>query len=154
MQLVKEGAVGSQIAVIPLDKIPSAIREIQKTAVEETRLCVPMLFCQDVIHGYQTVFPIPLAWSCSFNPELIKKAQQVAAKEASPVGIGLGFSPMADIAHYSRWGRISEGAGEDPYFGCIIAKAHVPYPNQTTLRHVLNIILDVITILANSMKQH
>ncbi|KAK8885523.1 hypothetical protein M9Y10_040972 [Tritrichomonas musculus] len=125
LQLVKEGAVGSQIAVIPLDKIPKILRETQRIAVEESRLGIPMLFCQDVIHGYQTVFPIPLGWSCSFNPELIKKAQQIAAKEASSIGISLGFSPMVDIAHDPRWGRISEGAGEDPYLGSLIAKAHV-----------------------------
>lgn len=124
-KLVKDGAVGSQIAVIPLKDIPRVIREMQKIAVEESRLGIPMLFCQDVIHGYQTVFPIPLAWSCSFNPELIKKCQQIAAKEASTVGIGLGFSPMVDIAHDGRWGRIAEGAGEDPYLGSLIAKAHV-----------------------------
>lgn len=133
-------AVGSNLDVVPVEKLieegktgtlifignnPGKIFHLQKLAVEKSRLGIPLMFAQDVIHGYQTVFPIPLAWSCSFNPELIKEAVRVSAKEASSVGLMYAFSPMVDIARDPRWGRVSEGAGEDPFLGAQIAKAQV-----------------------------
>ena len=123
--LIKEGRVGSQIMIFNSKEMLSHARENQRIAVEESRLGIPLIICQDVIHGYQTVFPIPLGWSASWNPSLIKDAQRVAAKEASTCGIALGFSPMVDIAHDPRWGRVSEGAGEDPFLGAEIARAHI-----------------------------
>ncbi|OPJ62520.1 beta-glucosidase BglX [Clostridium chromiireducens] len=133
-------AVGSNSEVIPIEKLiqegktgslifignnPGKIFYLQKLAVEKSRLGIPLMFAQDVIHGYQTVFPIPLAWSCSFNPELIKEAVRISAKEASAVGLMYAFSPMVDISRDPRWGRVSEGAGEDPFLGAQIAKAQV-----------------------------
>lgn len=101
------------------------IREKQQIAVEKSRLHIPLLFGLDVIHGYETTFPIPLALSTSWNPELVEKATRVAATEASIDGINWVFSPMVDICHDARWGRIAEGAGEDPFLGGEIAKALV-----------------------------
>ena len=124
-ELIRKGQIGSQIMIFPSKEMAANARINQKIAVEESRLGIPLIICQDVIHGYQTVMPIPLAWSCSWNPEKIEESQRVAAKEASTVGISLAFSPMVDIAHDPRWGRVSEGAGEDPYLGSEIAKAHV-----------------------------
>ena len=125
LDLIRQGRVGSQIMIFPTREMCANARLNQKTAVEESRLGIPIIICQDVIHGYQTVMPVPLAWSCSWNPEKVKEAQRVAAKEASTVGISLGFSPMVDIGHDPRWGRVVEGAGEDPFLGCALAKAHV-----------------------------
>jgi beta-glucosidase len=101
------------------------IKEAQKVAVERSRLKIPLLFGMDVIHGYETIFPIPLAMSCSWDMNLIKKSAQIAAQEASADGINWTFSPMVDIARDPRWGRISEGSGEDPYLGSQVAKAMV-----------------------------
>ena len=104
---------------------PDKVREIQKIAVEESRLKIPLIFGLDVIHGYETTFPIPLALSCSWDMQAVEQSAQVAAKEASADGICWTFSPMVDIARDPRWGRIAEGAGEDPYLGGQIAKAMV-----------------------------
>ncbi|OHT04394.1 hypothetical protein TRFO_28100 [Tritrichomonas foetus] len=123
--LIRNGDIGSQILIHPVNHMIENAKLHQKIAVEESRLGIPLIFCMDVIHGYQTIFPIPLAWSCSWNPEQIKKAQQIAAKEAATVGISLAFSPMVDIAHDARWGRVAESAGEDPFLGSAIARAHV-----------------------------
>lgn len=119
---IKKGEIGSTIT---LGMDVHTIRNLQKIAVEESRLGIPLFFCQDVIHGYQTIFPIPLGWSCSWNPELIEKAVRVSAVEATSTGIMYAFSPMLDIARDPRWGRVSEGGGEDPYLGAQIAKAQV-----------------------------
>ena len=100
-------------------------RAVQKVAVEESRLKIPMIFGMDVIHGYQTVFPIPLGLSCSWDMDLVEKSASIAAQEASADGICWTFSPMVDIARDPRWGRIAEGSGEDAYLGSQIAKAMV-----------------------------
>jgi beta-glucosidase len=101
------------------------IKEVQKIAVERSRLKIPLLFGMDVIHGYETTFPIPLGLSCTWDMNLIKRSAQIAAQEASADGINWTFSPMVDISRDPRWGRISEGSGEDPYLGSQIAKAMV-----------------------------
>ncbi len=98
---------------------------LQKIAVEQSRLHIPLAFAADVIHGYHTIFPVPLAQSCSWDPELAEKAARIAALEASSDGLNWTFAPMVDIARDPRWGRIVEGAGEDPYLGSIMAAAYV-----------------------------
>lgn len=100
-------------------------RKIQKIAVEETRLGIPLIFGYDVIHGYKTIFPIPLGESSSWDLELMKKTSRIAAIEASVEGLHWTFAPMVDVARDPRWGRVSEGAGEDTYLGSLIAKARV-----------------------------
>ena len=100
-------------------------RELQRIAVEETRLGIPLLFGYDVIHGYKTIYPIPLAEACSWDLELIEKSARLAAKEAAAGGLHWTFNPMVDIARDPRWGRIAEGSGEDPYLGSLIAAAKV-----------------------------
>ena len=104
---------------------PSINRRLQRIAVEESRLGIPLLVSQDVLHGLRTVFPIPLAGACSWNPHLIERAAHAAAVEASTVGINWFFAPMVDIARDPRWGRIAEGAGEDPFLGSAMAQAQV-----------------------------
>ncbi|MEO6670014.1 MAG: beta-glucosidase BglX [Ferruginibacter sp.] len=118
---IKEGSVGGLFNIKSIAKI----RAVQKVAVEETRLKIPLIFGMDVIHGYQTTFPIPLALSCTWNMDLIEQSARIAATEASADGINWTFSPMVDIARDPRWGRISEGSGEDPFLGSAIAKAMV-----------------------------
>ena len=118
---IREGKVGGLFNIKSVVKL----RAIQKMAVEESRLKIPLLFGMDVIHGYETEFPIPLALSCSWDMDLIEKTARIAAKEASCNGICWTFSPMVDIARDPRWGRIAEGSGEDPYLGSLIAKAMV-----------------------------
>ncbi len=103
----------------------SVKRTLQKAAVEETRLGIPILFGRDVIHGYRTIFPIPLGQAASWNPELIREANAVAAAEAYQMGIHLTFAPMMDLTRDPRWGRIAESPGEDPYLGSQIAVAMV-----------------------------
>ncbi|WP_372932123.1 beta-glucosidase BglX [Mariniphaga sediminis] len=126
---VKLGKVGGIFGVYG----PEKVRKAQKMAVEESRLGIPMLFGSDVIHGYKTTFPIPLGLSCSWDMELIEKTARVAAKEATADGIFWNFSPMVDIARDPRWGRVAEGAGEDPYLGSQIAKAMVQGYQQDDL---------------------
>ena len=101
------------------------IRIAQDIAVKETRLGIPILFAMDVIHGYETIFPIPLALSCSWDMAAIEKSARIAACEASADGIAWTFSPMVDICKDARWGRVAEGAGEDPFLGAAIAKAMI-----------------------------
>lgn len=98
---------------------------LQKRAVEETRLGIPILFGFDVIHGFRTIFPIPLAQSCSWNPELVKQSCSVAARESRASGVDWTFSPMVDVARDPRWGRVAEGYGEDPYTASVYARAAV-----------------------------
>src|SRR4051812_21056898 len=107
---IAEGKVGGLFNIKTVEKI----REVQKVAVEQSRLKIPLLFGMDVIHGYETTFPIPLGLSCSWDMNLIRRSAQIAAQEASADGINWTFSPMVDIARDPRWGRISEGSGEDP----------------------------------------
>lgn len=118
---VREGKVGGLFNIKSAEKI----RVVQKIAVEESRLKIPLIFGMDVIHGYQTEFPIPLGLSCSWDMNLIEHTARIAAQEASADGICWTFSPMVDIARDPRWGRIAEGSGEDPYLGSEIAKAMV-----------------------------
>ena len=118
---IEEGKVGGLFNIKSVQKI----KEVQKIAVERSRLKIPLLFGMDVIHGYETTFPIPLGLSCTWDMNLIKRSAQIAAQEASADGINWTFSPMVDISRDPRWGRISEGSGEDPYLGSQIAKAMV-----------------------------
>src|SRR5665213_1042203 len=104
---------------------PARVRKLQEVAVGQSRLHIPLLFGYDVIHGHKTIFPIPLALSCTWDPEWIEKSARMAADEASADGVNWTFSPMVDIARDPRWGRIAEGAGEDPYLGGVIARAMV-----------------------------
>ncbi len=118
---IKEGSVGGLFNI----KSVAKIKAVQKVAVEESRLKIPMIFGMDVIHGYETVFPIPLGLSCTWDMKAIERSAQIAAQEASADGINWTFSPMVDIARDPRWGRIAEGNGEDAYLGGEIAKAMV-----------------------------
>ncbi len=118
---IQEGKVGGLFNI----KSVAKIKEVQRVAVQESRLKIPLLFGMDVIHGYETVFPIPLALSCSWDMNLIRRSAQIAAQEASADGICWTFSPMVDIARDPRWGRIAEGSGEDPYLGSQVARAMV-----------------------------
>lgn len=106
-------------------KSAAKIRNIQQIAVEQSRLKIPLLFGMDVVHGYQTAFPIPLGLSSSWDMKMIKKTAQIAAQEATADGINWTFSPMVDISRDPRWGRVAEGSGEDPYLGSEIAKVMV-----------------------------
>lgn len=118
---IEEGKVGGLFNI----KSAQKIREVQKVAVEKSRLKIPLLFGMDVIHGYETTFPIPLGLSCTWDMKLIERSAQIAAQEASADGINWTFSPMVDISRDPRWGRVSEGSGEDAYLGSQIAKAMV-----------------------------
>src|SRR5690606_24321981 len=118
---VKKGLVGGLFNIKGVDKI----KAIQRVAVEESRMKIPLLFGMDVIHGYETVFPIPLGLSCTWDLKAIEQSARIAAIEASADGIAWTFSPMVDISRDPRWGRVSEGNGEDPYLGSMIAKAMV-----------------------------
>ncbi|WP_113654249.1 beta-glucosidase BglX [Pedobacter namyangjuensis] len=118
---IKAGQVGGLFNIKGVDKI----KAVQQIAVENSRLKIPLLFGMDVIHGYHTVFPIPLGISATWDMDAIKKSARIAATEASASGINWTFSPMVDISRDPRWGRISEGSGEDPYLGSQIAKAMV-----------------------------
>ncbi len=119
--ILRTGRIGSFLNVMD----PAVINHCQRLAVEESRLHIPLLFGGDVIHGFRTVFPIPLAESCTWNPTLLEKASRVAAEEASASGIDWIFAPMVDVARDPRWGRIAEGAGEDPFVGMAMARARV-----------------------------
>ena len=118
---IKEGKVGGLFNI----KSVAKIRDVQKVAVEQSRLKIPLIFGMDVIHGYETVFPIPLGLSCTWDMQLIERSARIAAQEASADGICWTFSPMVDIARDPRWGRIAEGSGEDAFLGSQIAKAMV-----------------------------
>ncbi len=118
---IRRGEVGGLFNL----KGTADIRHAQEVAVKESRLGIPLLFGMDVIHGYETVFPIPLALSCSWDMEAIEQSARIAAIEASAAGIQWTFSPMVDICKDGRWGRVAEGNGEDPFLGAAIAKAMV-----------------------------
>ncbi len=119
--LVRQGLVGSMLNLTGA----TATRRLQEAAVNNSRLRIPLIFGLDVIHGYRTVFPIPLAEGCTWNPDLVEYAARIAAEEASAAGIHWTFAPMVDIARDPRWGRIAEGSGEDPYLGSVMAAARV-----------------------------
>src|SRR5579859_4149355 len=118
---VAQGNVGS------LENITGAAETnaLQKLAIEKSRLHIPLLFALDVIHGYRTIFPVPLAMASTWDPLMVERASRIAAKEATREGIRQTYSPMVDIARDARWGRIVEGAGEDPYLGSAMAAAYV-----------------------------
>ena len=118
---IRQGRVGGLFNL----KGAGRVAELHRLAVEESRLGIPLIFGMDVIHGYETVFPIPLGLSCTWDMEAIERSAQIAAQEATADGICWTFSPMVDICHDARWGRISEGNGEDPYLGSRIAEAMV-----------------------------
>ena len=120
-QAIRDGRFGSLLNYFGADKV----NEAQRIAVEESRLGIPLLIGRDVIHGYRTIFPIPLAMSASWNPDAVKEAFRIAAAEASTQGINWAFAPMIDITWDPRWGRIAEGSGEDPYLASTLAYAMV-----------------------------
>ena len=120
--LVRAGEIGSFLG---RDKDPNFYNHLQRVAVEESRLGIPLIFGNDVIHGHRTVFPIPLAESCSFDDETFEKTAEIAAKEAASEGIHWTFAPMLDISRDARWGRIAESAGEDTYLASRYAAAKV-----------------------------
>ena len=135
-ELVRKGLAGSVLWVSE----PADINRLQRIAVEESRLHIPLLIGLDVIHGYHTIFPPPLAMSATWDPSLVERGQTIAAREARAAGINWTFAPMVDIARDARWGRIVEGAGEDPYLGAAMAKAQVrgfQGPELGTPGHVL-----------------
>ena len=121
VQQIKDGELGGVFNIKGLDEI----RTLQEMAIKKSRLGIPLLVGMDVIHGYETIFPVPLALACSWNLQGIENSARVAALEASAEGVNWTYSPMVDICRDARWGRIVEGAGEDPYLGSLIAKAMV-----------------------------
>ncbi|MEM4873383.1 MAG: beta-glucosidase BglX [Thermofilaceae archaeon] len=120
-ELIRKGLVGSLLNITGVERV----NEVQRVAVEESRLGIPLLIGLDVIHGYKTVFPIPLALASSWDPEVVRRAAEIAAREASAEGVKWTFAPMLDIARDPRWGRIAEGFGEDPYLASVMAWAAV-----------------------------
>ena len=118
---IRLGQVGSVLTIYGA----AAINKLQRVAVEETRLGIPLLVGNDVIHGYRTIFPIPLAESCTWDPELVAEAARIASEEASADGTDWTFAPMVDVCRDARWGRIAEGSGEDPFLGAALARARV-----------------------------
>ena len=121
IEMIKQGKVGSLLGVLGAKDA----NEVQRAAVENSRLKIPLILGYDVIHGYRTVFPVPLASAGSFDMPLIEQAERVAAKESTAGGVKWVFAPMVDIARDPRWGRVVEGAGEDPYLGSMVAAAKV-----------------------------
>ena len=118
---IRQGQVGSVLNEVD----PANINRLQKLAVEESRVGVPLIFGRDVIHGYRTIFPIPLGQAASWNPELVEQAAAIAAREARSVGVRWTFAPMVDIARDPRWGRIAESLGEDPCLASALSAAMV-----------------------------
>ena len=130
VQQIKDGELGGVFNIKGLDEI----RTLQEMAIKKSRLGIPLLVGMDVIHGYETIFPVPLALACSWNLEGIENSARVAALETSAEGVNWTYSPMVDICRDARWGRVVEGAGEDPYLGSLIAKAMVKgYQGDYTL---------------------
>ncbi|MFY0638488.1 glycoside hydrolase family 3 N-terminal domain-containing protein [Maricaulis maris] len=118
---VRRGEIGSYLHVAGA----APLGELQQVAVEESRLGIPLLFAMDVVHGYRTIFPVPIAMASTWDPEDLERASRIAAEEASAAGLHWTFAPMIDIARDPRWGRIVEGAGSDPYLGARIAVAQI-----------------------------
>lgn len=118
---IRSGAIGSLLSIVD----PAKINHYQRIAVEESRLGIPLIVGNDVIHGYRTIFPIPLAESCTWDPALLERAARVAAEEASACGTDWIFAPMVDIGRDPRWGRVAEGAGEDVFLCMELARARV-----------------------------
>jgi len=126
---IQRGEVGSFLNVVD----PALNNRLQRVAMEQSRLKIPLIFGLDVIHGYRTTFPVPLALSATWDANLVERVSRIAAEEATSSGIRWTFSPMVDIARDPRWGRIVEGAGEDPYLGSIMARAYVRGYQGTSL---------------------
>lgn len=130
--LIREGKVGSIFNIVGAKEV----NRLQRMAVEETRLGIPLVAARDVIHGYKTIYPIPLGQGATWNPDLIEQAARLTAQEAYQDGIRWAFSPMVDVAHDPRWGRVAEGYGEDPYLTSVMGAATVrgyQSPNPLTL---------------------
>lgn len=136
-RLIREGKAGAILNIKGAEKI----LQVQRIAVEESRLGIPLLVGMDVIHGYETIFPIPLGMAATWDLEAIEESARIAATEASAGGVAWTFSPMVDIALDARWGRQAEGAGEDPYLGALVARAMVrgyqqgPHPIMACVKH-------------------
>ena len=120
-EMIRHGLLGSTLNV----RGAKRVNELQRIAVEQSRLKIPVLFAFDVIHGYRTIFPVPLAEASSWDPMAVERAASVAAAESAAAGVRWTFAPMVDIARDARWGRIVEGAGEDPFLGAAMAQARV-----------------------------
>lgn len=118
---IRNGSVGTMLNEVN----PEISNELQRIAVEESRLGIPLIFARDVIHGFKTVFPIPLAQAASWDEEIVKKGARIAAEEATSRGIRWTFAPMLDISRDARWGRIIESLGEDPYLASRLGVAMV-----------------------------
>src|SRR5262249_35682848 len=121
LDLARRGLLGSTLNV----RGAANVNALQRAAVEQSRLKIPLIFGFDVIHGYRTIFPIPLGEAASWDPGAVERAAAVAAAEARSAGVQWTFAPMVDVARDARWGRIAEGAGEDPYLGSALARARV-----------------------------
>src|SRR5438034_4762965 len=121
LDLARKGLLGSTLNVRGVQRT----NQLQHIAIEESRLKIPLIFGFDVIHGYRTIFPVPLGEAASWDPALVERAASVAAAEARASGLHWTFAPMVDIARDPRWGRIAEGSGEDPYLGSVMARARV-----------------------------
>ncbi|MEP4532119.1 MAG: glycoside hydrolase family 3 N-terminal domain-containing protein [Cyclobacteriaceae bacterium] len=121
VELVKAGGVGSILVPGDVDDVA----DMQRMAVEETRLGIPLFFNYDVIHGFKTIFPMPLAMSCSWDTAMVRQAHRIATIEAAAAGISYNHGPMADISRDPRWGRVMEGNGEDPYLSALFTKASI-----------------------------
>jgi beta-glucosidase len=119
-QEVKNG-LGSVLSVTD----PATINRLQHIAVDQSRLHIPLLFAFDTIHGFRTIFPIPLGTASSFDPQAARDDATIGARESAAVGLKQAYGPMVDVSHEPRWGRIAEGAGEDPYLGSVMAAARV-----------------------------
>src|SRR5205085_5813142 len=117
LEMVRQGRLGSTLNV----RGAKRVNELQRIAVNESRLKIPLLFGFDVIHGYRTIFPVPLGEASSWDPAAAERAAAIAADEARAAGVHWTFAPMLDIARDARWGRIIEGAGEDPFLGAAFA---------------------------------
>ncbi|HEX8871265.1 MAG TPA: glycoside hydrolase family 3 N-terminal domain-containing protein, partial [Candidatus Acidoferrum sp.] len=128
--MTAKGQIGS---VFNLENVQAA-NEYQHLAVEKSRLHIPLLFGLDVIHGYRTIFPVPLAMASTWDPAMVENSARVAAREASAAGVRWTFSPMVDIARDARWGRMIEGAGEDPFLDSVLARAYVRGYQGASLR--------------------
>lgn len=118
---LKKGLVGSVFNAVTV----KGVRKLQEMALAESRLKIPVLFAYDVVHGFRTIFPMPLAESCSWDLDLMKRTASIAATEAAAEGICWTFAPMVDVSRDARWGRVMEGAGEDPWYGSLVAVARV-----------------------------
>ena len=120
-EMIKSGQVGTLLNEVDIN----IVNELQRIAVEESRLGIPLIIARDVIHGFKTIFPIPLGQASSWNPEIVKSAARVSAQEASSVGIRWTFAPMIDVTRDPRWGRIAESLGEDSYLTSVMGVAMI-----------------------------